>query len=221
MHRGGVAMIWQNVGLIMIGAGIMGGTVNFAITRTEQSTVKDWFWAVVVGTGASILVPLFLNTISSNLLINLLADDAEPSTPFVFCGFCLLAAIASKAMIQTLTQRVLQEMKTARAEVSALESEVGPIIAEKTESDETGGEPSRLSVAVSDEHVAVLKALKHPRFILRSGSGLARELGRDRGEVLSDLKALAESGLVTEVQARKGIRWALTPAGREKLPPDV
>ena len=214
-------MIWWYVGLIMIGAGIMGGTVNFALTHTEQSVWKDWAWAVVAGTGASFLVPLFLNTISSNLMVNLLKSDIEPSTPFVFGGFCLLAAIASKAMIQTLTQKVLQEAQATRAEVSALQSEVAPIINKETESDETGGEPSRLSADVSDERMAVLKALMHPRFTLRSGSGLARELGRDRGEVLSDLKALAESSLVTEVQGRKGIRWALTPAGREKIPPDA
>lgn len=214
-------MIWQYVGLIMIGAGIMGGTVNFALTRTEQSTVKDWFWAVVVGTGASILVPLFLNTISSNLMVNLLKPDIEPSTPFIFGGFCQLGAIASKALIETLSKKLLQEAQAKLSEVTAIQNKIDLVIDKETESDETGGEPSRLSVAVSDERMAVLKALMHPRFTLRSGSGLARELGRDRGEVLSDLKALEESGLVTEVQGKKGIRWALTPVGREKLPPDV
>lgn len=213
-------MSWCGVVAIMIGAGILGGTINYALTRTERSTAKDLFWAEVVGIGASGLVPLFLNTISSDLLVKLLAHNPEPSVPFVFGGFCLLAAIASKAMIQTLTQKVLQEVKTTRAEVSALQNEVGPIINKETEGDENERELESLSAVVGDEQALLLKALKHPRFTLRSVSGIARELGRERSEVLHELKTLAESGLVTEVQARKGIRWALTPAGREKLPPD-
>lgn len=212
-------MPWWAVGLIMIGAGIMGGTVNFALTRTARSDWRDWAWAVMLGTGASFLVPLFLNTISSNLMVNLLKLDIEPSIPFVFGGFCLLGAIASKALIQTLTQKVLQEAQAARAEVSALQNEIAPIINKETETDENEGDSIPLSIAVSDERVAVLRTLTHPRFALRSVSGIARELGRNRKEVIDDLKALADSGLVTEVQGRKGIRWALTPAGRQKLPP--
>ncbi len=218
-------MSWLGVGFIMIGAGILGGTVSFALTRTEESAVKDWLWAMVIGTGASLLVPLFLNTISSDLLIKLLAANTESATRFVFGGFCLLAAIASKAMIQTLTQKVLQDVKATREEVSALQSEVAPIINKETEADENEGEPGRLPAAapppVDDRRTAILSALSHPRFTLRSVSGIARQLERDRAEVLSDLKTLAKSGLVTEVQARRGIRWALTPAGRAELPTDA
>jgi DNA-binding transcriptional ArsR family regulator len=206
----------------MIGAGILGGTGNFALTRTEQSGWKDWWWAVVVGIVASLLVPLFLNTISSNLLINLLKPDFEPSIPFIFGGFCLLGAISSKALIQTLTQKLMQGLKATEKKVAELETVSDILAGEKTEPDENEGEPSRLSVAFSDKRMPVLKALMHPRFALRSVSGIARELNLDRGEVLSDLKALAESGLVAEVHREgKGIRWALTPAGREKLTPDA
>ena len=214
-------MLWWGVGLVMIAAGILGGTVSFALTKTEQSSLTDWLWAVLVGIGASLLVPLFLNTISSDLLSKLLAANAEPPTPFVFGGFCLLAAIASKAMIQTLTQKVLQDVKTTREEVSALQSEVAPIINKETETDEAEAEPGRVpAVALDDRRSAILTALLHPRFTLRSVSGIARQLERDRAEVLSDLKTLAESGLVTQVQARRGIRWAITPAGRAELPPN-
>jgi DNA-binding transcriptional ArsR family regulator len=174
-----------------------------------------------VGTSASFLVPLFLNTISSNLLVDLLKPNAAPTIPFVFGGFCLLGAIFSKALIQTLTQKIIQGLKDTEEKVADLKIVSDIVVGKVTEPNETEGAPSRLFLDVTEERLAVLNALAHSHFALRSGSGLARELSRDRREVLSDLKALEESGLVTEVHREgKGNRWGLTPAGREKLPPD-
>ena len=95
--------------LLMFFAGVLGGIVNFALSRTENSTFRDVLWSIVVGLGAAFLVPLFLNTISSSLLLGLLDGSASGSDVFVFFGFCLLGAIASKAMINTLTQKVLHK----------------------------------------------------------------------------------------------------------------
>lgn len=209
------------VGLIIVVAGILGGTANFARTRTEQSRGKDWFWAVVIGIVASFLVPLFLNTISSNLLDKMFAINLEPSIPFLFFGFCLLGAITSKAMIQTLTDRLIKETQATREEVSELKREVDPLINKETESDKIEGESNQLPVVVEEKHRNILNVLKQSEFTLRSKSGIAKDLGRDREEVLHDLNALAKSGLVTEVQGRKGVRWALTPSGREKILPDA
>src|ERR1700704_4201338 len=91
---------------VIVLAGVFGGTVNFALARTESSGSKDWFWCVVIGLGASFLVPLFLNTISSTLLSGLFSNSPGKADIYIFAGFCLLGAIASKGMIQTLTQRV-------------------------------------------------------------------------------------------------------------------
>lgn len=97
--------------ILMLGAGILGGFVNMAINRTGGSSWKDWAWYVVPGIAAAFLMPLFLQTVSSNLLQNLLQIPPPHYNYFVFFGFCLLAAISSKAFIQALTDKVLQELK--------------------------------------------------------------------------------------------------------------
>ena len=79
---------WQIIAIIFV-AGVAGGTVNFALSRRGSSVRKDlvekdlsrkeWFWSVAVGLGAAFLMPLFLNTISSTLLQDIL--DATPAEP--------------------------------------------------------------------------------------------------------------------------------------------
>lgn len=206
------------VALIILAAGILGGTVNFALARSEASDWKSWAWAVVTGIGAAFLVPLFLNTISSRLLTDLLGNDAKPADGFVFAGFCLLGAIVSRAMIQTLAQRVLQVAETALAEVAELQQEVAPIIDKETElEDEAQAGEGIGDLSLTDEVTAVLKALEHHRFSLRSATGIARDVGRKRTEVVDDLGALVAEGLAAEVQGKKGLRWAVGPRGRAYL----
>ena len=37
--------------LLMFFAGVLGGIVNFALSRTENSTFRDVLWSIVVGLG--------------------------------------------------------------------------------------------------------------------------------------------------------------------------
>ena len=208
-------MSWITVGLIMLVAGIAGGTINFALSRGAQSTVQDWAWAVAIGIGASFLMPLFLSTLSSNLLTNLLGDTVNPSDAFVFAGFCLLGAIASRAMIQTLTDKVLREARAARREVSELESAVAPILDKETEQDDEPVPSTQARAPLNEDQQAVLNALHQDRFSLRSISGISRDSKRAPNQVTSTLGSLSGMGLATEVEGKKGKRWALTPSGRQ------
>lgn len=96
---------------IMLGAGILGGVVNFYLTRPDDVPPPKLARSVVVGMAASLLVPLFLNMISSDLVTNIM--DGDKAKPFVLLGFCLVAAISSTAFIRTLSDRVLAEAKRA------------------------------------------------------------------------------------------------------------
>jgi biotin operon repressor len=202
---------------VIVLAGVFGGTVNFALARTDSSGWKDWFWSVVIGLGSSFLVPLFLNTISSTLLSGLLSGAPGKADIYIFAGFCLLGAIASKAMIQTLTQRVLREAQAARKEVETLKEEIAPIVEKETEDDAPAAEALSRSSEIPENLNQVLKALDSSQFSLRSVTGVAQDVGRSRDAVVAELRELSQKGLAVEVQGKKGLRWSLTPEGRKFL----
>lgn len=114
-------MNWVVV-LIMLIAGIFGGAVNVAL-QSDPATKRTWVLALVTGVGASFLTPLFLGTVSSALLREILAQRGDQATRFEnllsFGGFCLLAAITSKAFIQTLSEKVLQKVEQAERQSEA------------------------------------------------------------------------------------------------------
>lgn len=105
--------------VLMIGAGLMGATVNVAMST--QSTAEPppkhtelwerWRWSAIAGIGAALLVPLFLKTVSSGLLTDVLAPDVKGESLIVFGGFCLLASISSKKFIESLSEKVLRETR--------------------------------------------------------------------------------------------------------------
>jgi hypothetical protein len=206
---------------VMILAGIAGGTVNFGLARTDDSHWKDWFWSVIIGLGAAFLVPLFLNTIYSTLINKLLTESQPDASVFVFAGFCLLGAIASKAMIQSLTQKWLREADAVRKDVKLLKEEIGPIVEKETESEGLGptasAETKSKRLVIGESTLAVLNSLGSSRFALRAMTGIAQDVGKPIVEVIAALQELAQLGLAVEVQGKKGLRWSLTPEGRRYL----
>lgn len=94
-------------------AGVLGGTVSFALRNLQKAessgslTYIDWLWHLVAGLGASFLIPLFLNTVSSKLFEEMAGNPLVVSNYFIFGAFCLLAAIVARPFIDGLAQQVL------------------------------------------------------------------------------------------------------------------
>lgn len=105
------------VTLIMIGAGLLGASVNLALAA-DSRTWAQWRLNAVTGVGAAFLMPLFLRTVSSGLLSDVLVPNASPEDLFVFSGFCLLAAASSRKFIETLSDRVLRESREAKLDAA-------------------------------------------------------------------------------------------------------
>jgi predicted transcriptional regulator len=201
---------------MMFAAGVLGGIVNYGLSRTNKSTLKDLGWSIAIGLGASFLVPLFLNTISSSLLSGLLDGSAEISDPFVFFGFCLLGAIASKAMIQTLTQKVLRTAQEAKNEVQSLKSEVAPVLIKETEPEEEleqGGVKVEGYGLVGTEPPSIIKALGNSKYSRRTVSGIQKESGVPKEKVIEVLQWLQSNGLGFTTGQPKHY-WSLTEKGR-------
>lgn len=214
---------------VMLSAGLFGGLINYHLENSEQDSKRNLWRSLIVGIGASFLVPLFLNMISSNLLDVIRGSSATPSDLsklFVFAGFCLVASISSKAFITTISDRVLREARETRREVAAAKAELAdvqaviePIIARETESDLPETQTVRLQ-ATHVEHSPeqmVLNALIPGRWSLRSLSGLAKETAMDSLEVSRILDDLTQRGFVARRTSKNGPRWFITEDGRNAI----
>ncbi|MFC1577637.1 YEATS-associated helix-containing protein [Thermodesulfobacteriota bacterium] len=222
--------------IVMGGAGAFGGVVNYMFLAKEQlEGWRSFFASLIGGLAASFIMPLFLKTISSNLVANLLdtkgiTDASGKLQPkgnaedvLVFAGFCLIAAISSKAFIQTLSDKVLREAREAKKRTKDLEEEVD--VMQETVSPLVESEDTQFTQIESEEkpgfpHVTtdegkVLKALANSRYTLRSPSGLAKDLRKEREDVLNLLEELKAKGHVRESNRKnRGIRWSISTSGR-------
>lgn len=200
--------------ILMIGAGLLGGITNYF--RMDQEN-KDWFLFlknVLMGASASLLIPLFLNMISSNLLKE---SESDSSKYFIFFGFCLIASLSSKAFIQTISDRLLNQVKQTNEKMENMKRDVGPVIGKETEpQEEEEGTESFLKVRAFsfDENAKkVLNALGGGKYAWRTLRGIAQETGVPKENVLNSLNWLSSNLLVVKT-AEKG-RWGLTLEGRD------
>jgi hypothetical protein len=228
--------------IVMIATGIAGGLAGYFISLDrgtdrqarsgESSTriVAPWLKYVFLGITAAFIVPLFLSLAKSSLVGDLLKGGPVTSDIFVFAGFCLVAATSSRTFIQSISDRVLREAREARETAEAAQKQVEQAVDSITEpeSDEepvaqtqaTAGEGAP-AAPVSDRGKDILLGLRDRGYTLRSTSGLAKDTGIQKEEVIEELKQLNNDGLVRMASiTRKGkprIRWMITPAGRDKI----
>jgi hypothetical protein len=214
-------------------AGFFGGLINFYLSYRSASEDTTLWKSITLGIGASALVPLFLTTISSHLIedIRTLPDDQSKNI-LVFFGFCLIAAISSKAFIQSISRRVLEEAreakKTAQAaskKASEVQSAVEPILEKETE---RGSEEQTKATVVAapplqlnGDEWKILERLATGK-LLRTRTGLARETGMSHEEVVRIADNLKEKDLVARKKIEKPDgalihRWCITPTGRDAV----
>jgi transcriptional regulator of acetoin/glycerol metabolism len=207
--------------VIILAAGAAGGILNYLLGKKDNADSVAFWQSLVGGIVASFMVPLFLNMISSNLVDSIRGGSSTPGDPsrlFVFAGFCLVAAVSSKAFISTLSDRILSEAKAARKEVKQIKNEVDPI------TEKEAGEVAQLSalardrVALGDNQKTVLEALKNGKFTLRTRTGLSTQTKLPKDEVIRALSELANRGLARSVKVLVGgepkTRWFATEEGR-------
>ena len=205
---------WTLLGIMAL-AGAFGGLVNYFIERRDSPEKSSVLRSLVVGIGASFLVPLFLNMISSDLMRQI---DQDEGKLLVFVGFCLIAAITSSAFIRSLSDRVLKEASEAKRLSKELSEAMTPILLRETEaaSEEVklsrGGQGESLDPELSE----VLFALASGKYAWRTLDGLHEQTGLDRGLIEGHLHSLIRGGYVVSKEDVKGIkRWAITATGRK------
>jgi hypothetical protein len=97
--------------------GLIGGIIGYL--DELNSTNKGGAWHclkyLLLGLAASFVVPLFLNTISSTLIKDVLNTGSPGSITslLVVAGFCLIASISSRRFIDRITDTVLEQVNKA------------------------------------------------------------------------------------------------------------
>ena len=236
-----------DIALVMLCAGALGGIVNFFLADPEQEKPLLWWQHVFVGVVASFMVPLFLNMISGDLIDKIRGIDGKPadySKMFVLAGFCLVAAVSSRAFIKTLSERVLQEVRkkvdavdkkvdeavvksdaaeekasAASADATEAMQAVSPLVeddpAEELSHTSRGIDTAPQRIELTPNEAAVLAALADSSFALRSMTGTAKDAGLDKAATNAAISSLLSKELVGETIGKSGQpRWFLTKAGR-------
>lgn len=234
--------------VVILAAGCLGGVVNYLLRTKSDPDALKWWESIVVGTGAAFLVPLFLNMASSDLVEKMRSAQGAPdfSKFLVFAGFCLVAAMSSRAFIKTISDRVLKDVAEAKEKATSAEtkadsaekrsigaeekasevqSRVEPFVESSTEQDSSEASFTALEsarVPLSDVEKKVLDTLARDKYVLRTRTGIAKDSGLEKEAVVQCVEDLKARGLVnsTQILKRDGeprTRWYITPEGRNAL----
>ena len=208
---------------VMLLAGIFGGLVNYYLYGDKDPDAASLPRFLVVGVGASFLVPVVLDMVNSELVLE---SQGDPSQLLIFTGFCLVSALLSRFFIDNMSDRILNEAHSARQRSEEVEqnlriiqSELLPLIDTETEHDTASSDP-QITQASTDLDITsgqVLKILSNGRFIFRSLAGVCREANQEEVTVLKTLQVLTSRSLAGKVSGKDGVRWHITEKGRRVL----
>ncbi|MEY8205952.1 MAG: hypothetical protein RPR40_12895 [Bermanella sp.] len=209
---------------VMLLAGIFGGLVNYYMYGENDPDAISLPRCLVVGIGAAFLVPVILDLVNSELILE---TQGDPSRLLIFTGFCLISAIASRFFITNMTDRILdaarhakEQSETVHHDLRIIKNELLPLIDTETEQElEPEDEPEIMQM--EDEldvtSSTALKMLATGRYIFRSLPGLCRESNHDESTMLQTLGVLVTRSMAGKVSGKNGIRWHITEKGRRVL----
>ena len=222
------------IAAVLFISGGVGGIINFFIADPDIEKRLPWWQHAVVGIGASFMVPLFLNMISSNLIDSIRGIDDKTgdfSKLFVLAGFCLVAAVSSRAFIRSLSDKVMQEVRRVdrkaddtQMQVAEVQATVAPFVETETGDDATENlralSCEKSLKPLTDDEKSILKALSLSPFLMRSLSGLSKQTQLEKPNVNMALSNLIARGYIQQRVGERP-RWYVTSAGREFVATDI
>ncbi|MBU2712375.1 YEATS-associated helix-containing protein [Zooshikella harenae] len=209
--------------VVMLMAGVFGGLVNYYLYQRQGYDLTHLLRCIILGIGASFLVPVVLDLLSSTLVVD---SQNDPSRLLIFTGFCLIAAICSRFVNTSHTERLLAEARFAQQQVSSiqhefrrLQEEVVPLldleIEQERNTDNEGSLTEELELDMTGSKV--LKTLNSGQYIFRSVAGLCRDAEIDEVTLEKTLHILASRSLAGKITSKVGQRWFVTERGRRLL----
>ena len=107
---------------VMLLSGAAGGLVNLFLTEGDAAHRLAWWKHVLIGITAAFMVPLFLAMISADLISKIRGTAGQPGDQTLLlnlAGFCLVAAVSSRGFIQSVSARMLREVREAQQQANA------------------------------------------------------------------------------------------------------
>lgn len=169
------ADLWT-VLLVMLLSGIIGGTVNFFYAPLPGDQPNSLGRCIILGIGASALVPVFLFVTQSKILDKLfnpvqagvLTDPEKAINMLVFISLCLLAAISSSRFIASVSDRVIAQLekKVERnsEEIEKTKDEVNAVRADAQQANETAAATEE-KTRENKESIRALKEMQRSRLL--------------------------------------------------------
>ena len=233
------------VGLIILGAGLLGGWAGYLADASSGGSVAanegrhSLTRHLVLGVIAACSVPLFLSVLQSALMQDIFKGkpDQPATIPYVeflvFAGFCLVAALSSRAFLDTLTKNVIRDVQDLKQRTRALDERVdentGRVeLVEEVVDREAGGGPVVAADApgpmsegpVPDVGATEKKALAAMmKLTYRTATGVGKDIGLSRTQIGEVLDRLAAKKLIerTTSPTTGGPRWRITALGARAL----
>jgi hypothetical protein len=198
--------------VLMAACGLVGGLVNYwgAPQVQVQTEPHPILKRISAGIAASFAVPLFLNMISSSLVTDSKTDLLKL---LVIAGFCIVAAISSKAFLESLSKRLLNQVEQLDKEQKSLREDVEPVIVKEQEPN-----ADQISVAsrydLDQDDKSVLNVLANPKWSMRSLTGIMKDTGFGDIKAAFSLTKLCDLGLARKNTKDNKDWWWLTTDGR-------
>jgi DNA-binding MarR family transcriptional regulator len=199
---------------IMIISGILGGLANFFLSEYHKPRIfKAVIGDCLLGIVSALIVPLFLNMISSNLLT---VAYKKPVNLFIFNGVCLLFALFSCR----LKENVFNKRFQATGRITRDSGNAAPV---ETEHDlDIGGRKvskDRLGRAgISEGELKILRVMASGNPVHQSLVGLLKDPELEKEPVNETLSFLMAKGLVEQkLNTENKLRLYLTPKAKQIL----
>lgn len=211
--------------IITLCSGFFGGLINFLQLEYDEHTWLAFLKSTIVGIGASFVVPLFLQTISSDLITQCGTDNKYY---FVYAGFCLIASIFSKRFLDTVAESVIKKAENAERKAKEAveiandnEEKITAIVDKNSEPDfpieidsdqlQLFKDDIRSKVRVDIRNI--INVFKNSKYTYRSSSGIAKEIGSDLMVVEIILEEMETIGYVKKFPSIGKVLWTLTKKG--------
>jgi hypothetical protein len=215
--------------LITVTTGLFGGLVKFfnSIDTSKPINLKEFLKYLLTGIGAAILIPLFLNMISSDLIS---AEKIEIHDYFVYTGFCFIAAYLSDRFLSTIGDKILNEVNkvknkqesTSKTVELLVDNETSPIDASTNEN------PNKAEIAfqnlsnkIEKKDTGLINEIlnafeKNEKYTFRSVKGISKEFNYPENTVEILIKAFEENGLIQRIKRRADgqFLYGLTSLGK-------
>lgn len=204
---------------VMLMAGVFGGLINFYLLNQNNKDTVALARCLVVGVGASFLVPVVLDLMGSDIVV---LSQTDASKMLIYTGICLIAAIGSRMVVTNALDRSLSASEHAKTEVETLKQELKqmqdaltPLLETETEQNDPIVVSETELDALDVTSTAVLKSLSSGRHIYRGLPGLGGETELDETDLQKSLAVLVGKGLAGRVNSGWGMRWYVTEHGRK------